>query len=693
MSSLFATSTVSYGKGGKSCIKVGIRIRPRSSKEIEKNDPSVLRNVGSSIMLADGEKEKKFSGYDFVLDESVTQCQLYKKMVAEYIPQLLSGYNCTIFAYGQTGTGKTFTMEGKCDNLDEDGTFKWDSNNSAGVTSRAMQHIFTMLNIPTCTRKSITITYVELYNEEVYDLLGDDISKKLKIFDDAQNSGSVCIKDVKEYVVNNMRDVYKLLKHGASMRQTAATAMNQRSSRSHAVFTAIVDWDETLGQEVTTRRGKINLVDLAGSENIGKSGATKGSAREAGNINTSLLALGQVINALTERSSHIPYRSSKLTRILKDSLGGSALTCLIAAISPTMSNKGETISTLEYGLKAMNVENDIRANIKARRDQLFSTFSIMNDYIRRINGYFRDAALTTNRSKLLSLMDKDLFSKIDSLILKKDDLFEEAHIWFTTNTEALNNFEEEMNEQAKILNDREFAVMALKFKMELLEDEIQEELNNIEKLSEKSKEMLVNSQNCHDTLSSKILFLEEKCCRGQELFKKQKNFFNQYAQEIQHKLNECEELEKVTISNIDNKLKELRAGLTTEIDSIAEIKNIETKENIESANKLLDSVTNVKDSIVKVLNSQDIILESFKTNKDKFEASVDGKFQELKAIQNYTTEIQFACEGKLKENIAINEEINLIDKYSQEIKSLIKSPEKSKAAIELEKYLSEIENF
>uniref|UniRef100_A0A0K0DY67 Kinesin-like protein n=1 Tax=Strongyloides stercoralis TaxID=6248 RepID=A0A0K0DY67_STRER len=677
MSSFFATSTVSYGKGGKSCIKVGIRIRPRSSREISGNDPSVIRNVGSSIMLTDGEKERKFAGYDFVLDESVTQCQLYKKMIAEYIPQLLSGYNCTIFAYGQTGTGKTFTMEGICDDLDDDGTFKWDSNNSAGVTSRAMQHIFTMLSIPTCTRKSIAVTYVELYNEEVYDLLGDDISKKLKIFDDTQNPGGVCIKDVKECVVNNMRDVHELLKHGASMRQTASTAMNQRSSRSHAVFTAIVDWDETIGHEVTTRKGKINLVDLAGSENIGKSGATKGNAREAGNINTSLLALGQVINALTERSPHIPYRSSKLTRILKDSLGGSALTCLIAAVSPTMSNKGETVSTLEYGLKAMNVENDIRANVNARRDQLFSSFSIMNDYIRKINGYFH----------------KDLFSRVDNLISRKDCIFEEAHLWFNTNNEALNRFKDEMNEQTEILDQREINAMSLKFRMDLLEYEVQEELDNLKRLEEKCRKMLVDSQDYQNKLSSKVVALDEKCFRGRELLRDQQIFLNQHVCEIQSKLNEYERLETKITSEVDDEFSKTKANSKVEFDSIVEINDSEAKENTEFTNRLLVLVTDEKDSIVKALNSQDALLQSFEKNKGQLLTDINVKFREFKDIQNCCEEIQAACKKKLEEIVTINEEVNLISKCSQEIQSLIKFPDKSNTSIDLEKYLSEIRNI
>uniref|UniRef100_A0A0K0FVH7 Kinesin-like protein n=1 Tax=Strongyloides venezuelensis TaxID=75913 RepID=A0A0K0FVH7_STRVS len=692
MSSLFATSSISYGKGGKSCIKVGIRVRPRNSKEVSENDQSVLRSVGTSIMLNDGGKERKFTGYDFVLDESITQCQLYKKMVAEYIPQLLSGYNCTIFAYGQTGTGKTFTMEGECKELNVDGSFKWDSNNGAGVTSRAMQHIFTMLEVPTCTRKSITVTYVELYNEEVYDLLGDDISRKLKIFDDTQNAGGICIKDVNECVVNSMLDVHQLIRHGASMRQTASTAMNQRSSRSHAVFTAVVDWDETLGNETVTRRGKINLVDLAGSENIGKSGATKGSAREAGNINTSLLALGQVINALTEKSSHIPYRSSKLTRILKDSLGGSALTCLIAAVSPTMSNRSETISTLEYGLKAMNVENDIRANIRARKDQLFQSLGIMDDYLQGIGGYLRHSTSTVSRSKLLSLADKILFSKIDNIISRKDEIVEEANVWFAANTEFLYNLKQQFDELSRVLQEREFETMKEKFKLELLEAEIQEKSEEIEKLKEKSLESIKVVQDHKNGSLNKADAFEEKCSEAIELLQRRQDFLGQHLQKCQDLVAKCDAFEEEVTTKMGSGLENLQEESRSEYNSMLEKNNSVAKENIGIANSLFDSVKAEKESITNAVRSQDELMESFKKNKGEFSTNFGSKLQEFKEIQNFNDKIRSTCEEKINENNTVSEEIELVNVYAQEMKTLVKVPEKSETVIELEKYLSGIDD-
>ena len=177
--------------------------------------------------------------------------------------------------------------------------------------------------------------------------------------------GAVIISGLEEVEVCSKADVYSILEKGSLKRQTASTLMNAHSSRSHTVFTATVYIREKAelveGQDVL-RTGKINLVDLAGSENIGRSGAIDKRAREAGNINQSLLTLGRVITALVEQSSHVPYRESKLTRLLQDSLGGRTKTSIIATVSPAQCNYEETLSTLEYAHRAKNIQNKPEIN-------------------------------------------------------------------------------------------------------------------------------------------------------------------------------------------------------------------------------------------------------------------------------------------------------------------------------------------
>lgn len=215
--------------------------------------------------------------------------------------QMLSGYNCTIFAYGQTGTGKTYTMSG--DMADNFGTY----SDSAGIIPRALYQLFHKLGIDEADN-SVKCSFIELYNEELKDLLASDENNKVKIFEDSTRKGIV-IQGMEESFIKNAEDGVKLLQEGSHKRQVAATKCNDLSSRSHTVFTITVHVKE-IGEdgEDLLRTGKLNLVDLAGSENIGRSGAENKRAREAGMINQSLLTLGRVINALVDKSPHIPYR-------------------------------------------------------------------------------------------------------------------------------------------------------------------------------------------------------------------------------------------------------------------------------------------------------------------------------------------------------------------------------------------------
>src|SRR5690606_4354173 len=216
---------------------------------------------------------------------------------------MLSGYNCTIFAYGQTGTGKTYTMSG--DMKDFHGTF----SETAGIIPRALYKLFSSLD-QEGQEYTVKCSFIELYNEELRDLLAPDESVKVKIFEDSVRKGGIVIQGMEESYIKSAEEGSRLLVDGSIKRQVAATKCNDLSSRSHTVFTITVhvkEQGEDTGEDLL-RTGKLNLVDLAGSENIGRSGAENKRAREAGMINQSLLTLGRVINALVDKSPHIPYR-------------------------------------------------------------------------------------------------------------------------------------------------------------------------------------------------------------------------------------------------------------------------------------------------------------------------------------------------------------------------------------------------
>lgn len=282
---------------------------------------------------------------------------------------MLGGYNCTIFAYGQTGTGKTYTMSG-----DMTTTFGMLAD-QAGIIPRVLHSLFKQLEE---TDSIVKCSFIELYNEELRDLITKEDNIKLKIYDDTSRKGhaTTVVQGMEESHIKSAADGIKLLQEGSLKRQVAATKCNDLSSRSHTVFTitACIKRTGEDGEDYVSA-GKLNLVDLAGSENIQRSGAENKRAAEAGLINKSLLTLGRVINALTDRNSHIPYRESKLTRLLQDSLGGRTKTCIIATISPAKSNLEETISTLDYAFRAKNIRNKPQANQMINKKTLLKEFA------------------------------------------------------------------------------------------------------------------------------------------------------------------------------------------------------------------------------------------------------------------------------------------------------------------------------
>jgi kinesin family protein 11 len=253
---------------------------------------------------------------------------------------------------------------------------------AAGIIPRVLYSLFTRLEEQEC-ENSVKASFIELYNEELRDLLSADDAAKLKIFDEVNKKGgpSTIVQGMEECHLKTAQQGIQLLRSGSHKRQVAATKCNDLSSRSHTVFTITVYMKRTGedGQEYLSA-GKLNLVDLAGSENIQRSGAENKRAAEAGLINKSLLTLGRVINALVERSSHgkeqhIPYRESKLTRLLQDSLGGRTKTCIIATLSPAKSNLEETISTLDYAFRAKNIRNKPQVNSLVSKKTLLKEFT------------------------------------------------------------------------------------------------------------------------------------------------------------------------------------------------------------------------------------------------------------------------------------------------------------------------------
>ncbi|XP_023765267.2 kinesin-like protein KIN-12E [Lactuca sativa] len=352
-------------------VQVIIRVRPLSDSEIAVQGPSRCVKQGSSQTITwTGPPEARFT-FDHVADEHVSQEMMFKVAGVPMVENCMGGYNSCMFAYGQTGSGKTHTMLG-----DIDGGSRRHSVNS-GMTPRVFEYLFTRIQKEKEARREEKIQYtckcsfLEIYNEQILDLL-DPSSTNLQIREDTKKG--VYVDNLKEIEVTSARDVIQQLIQGAANRKVASTNMNRASSRSHSVFTCIIEskWDS---QGVTHHRfARLNLVDLAGSERQKSSGAEGERLKEATNINKSLSTLGLVImnlvNVSNGKSLHVPYRDSKLTFLLQDSLGGNSKTTIIANISPSSCNSLETLSTLKFAQRAKYIKNHATINEDASGDVL-----------------------------------------------------------------------------------------------------------------------------------------------------------------------------------------------------------------------------------------------------------------------------------------------------------------------------------
>ncbi|KAL7402241.1 hypothetical protein ABVT39_011821 [Epinephelus coioides] len=369
----------------ESSVRVALRIRPQLAREkIEGCHICTYVMPGEPQVILG--KDKSFT-YDYMFDMDSQQDSIYTTCTEKLIEGCFEGYNATVFAYGQTGSGKTYTMGTGFDvNI---------SDEELGIIPRAVHHLFKGIEERRQAAQEqgrpvpefkINAQFLELYNEEVLDLFDStrDMKQKshIKIHEDA--TGGIYTVGVTTRTVSSEAEMMQCLKLGALSRTTASTQMNVQSSRSHAIFTIHLcqvrvcasdnqesETDNRISNgnsemdEYETLTAKFHFVDLAGSERLKRTGATGDRAKEGISINCGLLALGNVISALgdrSKRSSHVPYRDSKLTRLLQDSLGGNSQTVMIACISPSDQDFMETLNTLKYANRARNIKNKVMVN-------------------------------------------------------------------------------------------------------------------------------------------------------------------------------------------------------------------------------------------------------------------------------------------------------------------------------------------
>ncbi|KAE9621749.1 putative plus-end-directed kinesin ATPase [Lupinus albus] len=480
-------------------VQVLLRCRPFSEDELRSNAPQVVtcnefnREVAVSQNIAGKHIDRVFT-FDKVFGPSAQQKDLYEQAVTPIVNEVLEGFNCTIFAYGQTGTGKTYTMEGEC-KRSKSGPNR-ELPQEAGVIPRAVKQIFDMLESQN-DEYSVKVTFLELYNEEITDLLApEELSKvsleekqkkQLPLMEDGK--GGVLVRGLEEEIVSSASEIFTLLERGSSKRRTAETLLNKQSSRSHSLFSITIHIKEANPEgEELIKCGKLNLVDLAGSENISRSGARENRAREAGEINKSLLTLGRVISALVEHLGHIPYRDSKLTRLLRDSLGGRTKTCIIATVSPAVHCLEETLSTLDYAHRAKNIRNKPEVNQKMMKSTLIKD---LYGEIERLK-----AEVYATREKNGVYIPKERYYHEESERKAMADQIEQMGVTIETQQKQQEDLQSKYIYQVQLCSD------------------LSNKLNTTEKTLNKTSRLLANSEEevkkCQYTLKEKDFIISEQ---------------------------------------------------------------------------------------------------------------------------------------------------------------------------------------
>ncbi|KAI3451268.1 hypothetical protein Pfo_007933 [Paulownia fortunei] len=488
----------------KGNIRVFCRCRPLSKPEVIAGCASVVdfdaAKDGELGILSNGSTKKNFK-FDRVYTPKDDQVDVFAD-AAPMVISVLDGYNVCIFAYGQTGTGKTFTMEG--------------TQVNRGVNYRTLEELFKIAKERTETYTySISVSVLEVYNEQIRDLLAIETSKKLEI--KQASEGFHHIPGIVEAKVENIQQVWNVLQAGSSARAVGSNNVNEHSSRSHCMLCIMVRAKNLITGECT--KSKLWLVDLAGSERLAKTDVQGDRLKEAQNINRSLSALGDVISALANKSSHIPYRNSKLTHLLQDSLGGDSKTLMFVQISPSDQDLSETLSSLNFATRVRGVElGPVRKQIDTSELQKMKT---MLDKARQ-ESRSKDESLKKLEENLHNLESKAKGK--DQVYKSQLDKIKELEGQLELKTSLHSQSEKQVSHLSERLKGKEESCSRLQHKVMDLENKLkqQEEIQSttfqkkINDLENKLREQEQQSESSSLILQHKVKELERKLKEQEE---------------------------------------------------------------------------------------------------------------------------------------------------------------------------------
>ena len=432
-------------------IKVCLRIRPMSLQEKSRNDVSCIEPVSNEQLILSHKNLRRSYTFNLVFgQESSQEDVFFNCSMDKLIDSALDGYSVTIFAYGQTGSGKTYTIMGRDDAINE----KILKNNKySGIMPKSINYIWS-----TVSRRQqkfyIKVSFLEIYNEQINDLLNPTNSNLQIRWDQKQGffvEGLLVIECKKP------EDIVEIILQGTKNRKKGSHDLNKDSSRSHSILTVYLISEFESGGESYKKYGKISFVDLAGSERLKETHSKGGMIKETGNINKSLFVLGKVISSLTDKKNtnqHIPYRDSKLTMLLMDSIGGTAKTLMIACVSPSSIYSDETMSTLNYASRTMNIKNKPLVQMDARekaRENLQEENEIFIEENEFLKGEFMKLLGMVPKMANGGLTNEDIENyKIAQGFKSNDELDKEIERLKTENEDLKNKKETQMKENRKL---------------------------------------------------------------------------------------------------------------------------------------------------------------------------------------------------------------------------------------------------
>ncbi|XP_076617260.1 kinesin-1 heavy chain-like [Chaetodon auriga] len=646
----------------ETCIKVVCRFRPLNSSEVARGDKYIPKFQGDDCVQIAG----KPYYFDRVFQSNTTQEQFYNAVAQKIVRDVLEGYNGTIFAYGQTSSGKTHTMEGKLHDP-----------NMMGVIPRIVQDIFNYIySMDQNLEFHIKVSYFEVYLDKIRDLL--DVTKtNLSVHEDKNRVPYV--KGCTERFVCSPTEVMDTIEEGKNNRSVAVTNMNEHSSRSHSIFLINIKQENSqTGHKLT---GKLYLVDLAGSEKVGKTGAEGTVLDEAKMINKSLSSLGIVIAALAEGSTYVPYRDSKMTRILQDSLGGNCRTTMVICCSPSSFNDAETRTTLQFGQRAKTVKNTVCLNVELTAEQWKSKWEKEREKNKTLKNTVTWLETELNRWRSgESVPAEEQFDK------------EKAKAEVQALDTALNNDKTPAKPALSALPGAKLtdaekekceAEMARLYKeMDDKDDEINQQSQLVEELKQQmleQEELLSSSRRDHDILQTELnrLLAENEASKEEvkEVLQALEELavnYDQKSQEVEDKAREFEALSE----ELNEKSSSL-ASIDSELQKLKEMTNHQKKRVTEMMSSLLKDLAEIGIAVgsndIKQQESSGLIDEEFTVAR----LYISKMKSEVKTMVKRSKQLESTQAERLQKMEEMEVELTAcqlrISQYEAKIKSLTDS--------------------